>query len=443
MSSKLTSLKHRIGTSLWLAPTAGVVAAFAGAWALQRIDEVLGQDRTAWFLFGGDAESARELLSLIASSMITLTALVFSITVLALQLASGQFSPRVIRNFLRDPATKLAMATFVGTFVYAIMLLTTVRVSPGEFVPALGVMVAVALVLASVAVFINYINRITQSVRAITVLTQVAAETRASIDEMYPGGVFEEPVAEPFVPERAADLVVDHAGAPGVVTTVDEGLLMELAVEADVVIALVPRIGDFVPGGAPLFRVWGAGHPEGKRLRGAVAIEKERTPDRDPAFGFRQLVDVAIRALSPGVNDPTTATQSLDHLHDLVRRLTRRRFPSEARADEHGSLRLVLPRLDYEGYVRLAFEEIREYGSESVQVMRRLRDVLTDCISIAPDGRREVLHAELERATRARGVADRSRSRSQASEAPEVSQDPEIAVALPTDRRGLFQPKGP
>jgi len=203
---------------------------------------------------------------------------------------------------------------------------------------------------------------------------------------------------------------------------------MELAVDADAVIGLVPRIGDFVPGGAPLFRVWGAERIDGKRLRSTVAIEKERTPDRDPAFGFRQLVDVAIRALSPGVNDPTTAAQSLDHLHDLVRRLTRRRFPSEARADESGSLRLVLPRLDYEGYVRLAFEEIREYGSESVQVLRRLR---------------EVLHAELERATRDRGVADRPTSRGQVREAPEVSEDPEIAVALPTDRRGLFGPKRP
>lgn len=159
MRFRLERMMERVKVSLWLAPTIATLAAIILAMGLPIVDRRIAQDRRAWFLFEGGAESARELLSTIASSMISLTALVFSITVLVLQLASGQFSPRVIRTFLQEPATKVAMAVFVGTFVYAFVLLTKVRAAPAVFVPALSVWFAFVLILASVGVFIHYIDR--------------------------------------------------------------------------------------------------------------------------------------------------------------------------------------------------------------------------------------------------------------------------------------------
>lgn len=396
MRLQLQRLTERVKASLWLAPTIATLAAIALATMLPMIDRRIAQDRRAWFLFGGGVESARELLSTIASSMISLTALVFSITVLVLQLASGQFSPRVIRTFLQEPATKVAMAVFVGTFVYALIVLTKVRAAPGEFVPALAVWFAFVLILASVGVFIHYIDRMANSVRAITVLTRVAAETRDGIDCMYPDMMSEEIEAEHTLPSREPDVVVHHAGPPGVVAAVDADALLHLATRAGVLIALTSRIGDFIPTDAPLFRIWGASDLDRAALSSTVAIEEERTPPQDPAFGFRQLVDVAVRALSPGLNDPTTAVQALDQLHDLVRRLSRRHFPAEARADGTGAVRLVLPRPGFDDYVRLAFEEIFEYGKSSVQVVRRLRGALQDCMAVASPARRQVLREQLQ-----------------------------------------------
>lgn len=396
MRLRLERTMERVKVSLWLAPTIATLVAIALATALPMMDRRIAQDSQAWFLFEGGAEGARELLSTIASSMISLTALVFSITVLVLQLASGQFSPRVIRTFLQEPATKVAMAVFVGTFVYAFVLLTKVRAAPVVFVPALSVWFAFVLILGSVGVFIRYIDRMANSVRAITVLVRVAAETRQGIDRMYPDAVSEEPEAA-IPPSRAPDVTICHAGAPGVVTAVDATTLLHLAAGAGVLIALVPRIGDFVPSDAPLFRIWGSSDVAEAELRHTVAIESERTPHQDPAFGFRQLVDVAVRALSPGLNDPTTAVQALDQLHDLVRRLSRRHFPAETRADETGAVRLVLPRPTFDDYVRLAFEEIFEYGQGSVQVVRRLRGALQDCMEITPPARQQVLREQLSR----------------------------------------------
>lgn len=397
MQLRLARMKDRLNTSLWPAPTVATLAAIALAMVLPLVDRQIAQDRRAWFLFEGGAESARALLSTISSSMISLTALVFSITVLVLQLASGQFSPRVIRTFLREPATKLALAVFVGTFVYALVVVTKVRTAPDEFVPALAVWFAFALILACVGVFIRYIDRMANSVRAITVLTRVAAETRHSIDRMYPEKVSEEPDAELTRPSHEPDIVIRHTRRPGVVTAVDADTLLRLASSAGALIALVPRIGDFVPIDTPLFRVWGSADIEEAALLHAVAIEEERTPHQDPAFGFRQLVDIAVRALSPGLNDPTTAVQALDQLHDLIRRLSRRRFPAEARADESGSVRLVLSRPSFDDYVTLAFEEILAYGKSSVQVTRRLRGALEDCMEVAPPARRSVLREQLQK----------------------------------------------
>jgi uncharacterized membrane protein len=165
-------------------------------------------------------------------------------------------------------------------------------------------------------------------------------------------------------------------------------------VERDLLIAVLPRVGDFVPLGAPLVQLWGAADVSEVQAERWVVLAHERTPRKDAAFGFRQLVDIAVRALSPGVNDPTTAVEVLDRLHDLLRALVQRDIPEPVRMDESGQLRLVLPRPDFADYVQLSFEEIRLYGAGSVQVVRRARAALRDLINVANRDRAKVLERE-------------------------------------------------
>lgn len=397
-SFSLSQLRERARTSLWLAPGLAAAAAVVVAKVLPRVEGDLHGDRGAWYLFSGQAASARELVSTIASSMMTFTGLVFSITILVLQLASSQFSPRVLRTFLEDGATRWAMAAFIGTFVYAMALLPEIHdagAAGGERVPALAIFIAFALVLVSVAVFIRYIDAMAHSIRAVHVVHRVARDAAAAIDHLYPEGAGGDPEVAPRLPKMPPSQAVHNDGKAGVLAAVDEERLVALACRTDAVIALGPELGDFVVRDGVLFRVWSRSPVDSDELRRCIALAEERTPHQDPAFGLRQLVDVAERALSPGVNDPTTAVQALDQIHDLLRSLANRRFPSECRVDTEGELRVVLPRPGWDALVRLAFDEIRQYGKGSIQVLRRMRAVLVDLRELAPPLRRTVLDIEL------------------------------------------------
>jgi uncharacterized membrane protein len=236
----------------------------------------------------------------------------------------------------------------------------------------------------------------THAIRAINVIDTISADTRGAIDQMFPEDVAWPPPPVADRPVGPPDHEILHWGPPGVVTFVDAEKLVKLAKSADAVIELVPRLGDFVPHATVLLRVWGS-LPDQEHCCATVALDIERTIEQDPGFGLRQLVDIATRALSPGFNDASTATQAIDHIHDLMRRLTFRGFPATARADEDGEVRLIVNALGYGDYVRLAFEEIRSYGAEHVQVRERLERALRDCAAIANPERRAVLDAELRR----------------------------------------------
>jgi uncharacterized membrane protein len=384
-------------TSLWIVPGGAAAMAVLLAKALPWAEAILPHGGSAWYLFPGQADSARELLSTIASSMMTFTGLVFSITILVLQLASSQFSPRVLRTFLADRSTRRAMASFIGTFVYAMALLPEVRGADargGERVPAFSVFFAFVLVLVSVGIFIQYIHGMAHSIRAVHVVHRVASEASASLDTLYPEDTEVDPEIMLDLPSREPDQLVSNGRTAGVLTAVDERALLTAAVDADVVIEVVPSLGDFVVRGGPLLRIWGAARLDAKRLREHLAIGEERTPQQDPAFAFRQLVDVAERALSPGINDPTTAVQAIDRIHDLLTALAPRRFPATSRIDSAGRLRLSLPRPDWDDLVHLAFDEIRQYGAGSIQVVRRLRSAIDDLRAICPQHRRAVLDLE-------------------------------------------------
>lgn len=378
---------------LWFVPALFAFGATIAAIVTVTIDRTLGPDATGPFVFGGGPDSARSLLSTIAAAMLSFTGLVFSVTMLVLQLASSQLSPRVTRTFLRDRGNQVVLGVFVATFVYALLVLREVRSEADvAFVPSIAVWWAFLLLLASVAAFIYYIDHMAHAMRASTVIAAVAAETRASIDRCFPDDVGT--ASPPPLPLPPAGATIPGPDRPGVLQAIDIEALCALAAERGTVIEVLPTIGDAVPSGAPIARIRGGGHVDPDRIRGAMAFGAERTMDQDPAFGFRQLVDIADRALSPGINDPTTATQVVDQLHDLLRRLGGRRIPGPQRVDANGVLRVVAPGRGWDDHVALACDEIRTYGAGSIQVVRSLRAMLDDLEGSVSEDRRPVLRRQ-------------------------------------------------
>lgn len=393
MPIRLSALIEDLRSRLWFVPGLFALGAAVAAVVMVSIDRTLGPDATGPFVFGGGPESARSILSTIAAAMLSFTGLVFSVTMLVLQLASSQLSPRVTRTFLRDRKNQVVLGVFVATFVYALLVLREVRSEVGvAFVPSIAVWWAFALLLASIAAFIYYIDHMAHAMRASSVIASVAAETRDAIERCFPDPVGSEPDAAMPVPAVSATVL--SGGRPGVLQAIDVAALTRLARSAGVVLETVVPVGASVPGDAPLVRVRGEGSIDADAVRRAHSTGDERTMDQDPAFGFRQLVDIATRALSPGINDPTTASQVIDQLHDLLRRLGLRRIPGAQRVDDQGQLWTIFVGPDWDAFVSLACDEIRAFGVESTQVVAALRRMLDDLEAVVPEGRRPVVRRQ-------------------------------------------------
>lgn len=372
-------LRDVMRSAFWFVPALCVTAAIGLAVGLVFLDEAIG-DLPLAFLFPGPPAAARSLLASIIQAMIAFTGLVFSITMVVLVLTSSQFSPRVLRTFLRDRTIQSALGIFVATFVYAIVVARNILGTSAAdgFVPRLAVTVALLLVLVSVGVFIHYIDHVANMVRVASIITAVGAETRVVLERRCPPS----PVAPPAAPAPAPHARTHGSPAAGVLVSVNEDAIVRRAAEGGYLVELLARVGDFVPQDAPLVRL----HPDAPVPDGLwdhVALASERTTEQDIAFGFRQLVDIAERALSPAVNDPTTACQAIDVMHDLLRRLATRPLPTGRHADGAGRLRLVVPQYAFADYVTVVVAEIWRYGSDSVQVPQRLAVMLRDLRSVA------------------------------------------------------------
>jgi uncharacterized membrane protein len=385
-----TWLRERVRTGLWFIPAVAIAAAVVASWAMYQLDIELGGDRPHALAFEGDADRANAILGTIAGSTLTFTGIVFSITAVALQLGSSQFSPRALRTFLRDRGTQWALGVLVATFTYALLTLLRVDTHAARnelAVPGLSVSLALALVLASLVTFVLFVNHLTQSIRAVSIIERIAGETRDAVRDAIPDGP---PGPEPPPPDGPPDQVVTWDRGPAVLIGYDEDDLVELARQSGAQLRLVHRIGDYLPSGVPAVEVWG-GPVDPRQVLRLLGGGIERTMTQDPMFGFRQLVDIAEKALSPALNDPTTAVQSIDRLHDLLRRIGTRPQPTGAHADADGEMRLVVPVPDWEDFVTLACDEIRHFGAPSLQAVRRLRAMLIDLATVVPPERRAVL----------------------------------------------------
>jgi uncharacterized membrane protein len=374
----------RLWSPFWVLPSVICVVAVVAGLTLPLVDEHLVGD--APLLFGGNADSARSLLSTIASAMISVTGLVFSITMVVMQLASSQFTPRLLGGFLGNRITQVTLGVFTSSFVFALVVLRDVRGGDSPFVPQLAVTVAFVLVLASVAMFFAFIHHITVSIQVGQVIDRIAKATVRALEEGT-DAEWGDPSAVPptWSQQPGPSLVVTSGERHGVVQRIHYSHLVERAQRAGVVVELLTRTGEVRHTGQDLALVHGAqaGDDVVTEVRAAFGLGKDRTVQQDPEFGVRQLVDIAERALSPGINDPTTAVQVLDELHRILRVAAARPDRSAHLVDGGGVVRVVDRPTTFARLLDLALDEVAHYGADTLQVPPRIEGILEDVEQMA------------------------------------------------------------
>ncbi len=393
-------IRTYLGSSLWVVP---LTAAAAGV-LFHRLVWMLDL-RTRWVLLGFTSDGARAVVGAVVSSGLTFIVFLLSMLFIAVQIAASQMTPRITARVVEARASRLSLAFFVFTYTFS----TAVGGRLVEPVPQLAVLLTVVFSLVSIGLFLFLVGYTGRAVRPISVFANVANETIQIIEALYPV-----PLAESK--RKAADGASLHENRPtvsirrrgrtGVFTAFDGEGLAEIARKNGCVIRLVPQIGDVVDEGDPLFYVSRGGEtiPE-EELQEHVAFGTGHTLGQNPAFGFRIIVDVAIRALSPAINDPTTAVRALDQIHILLKRIGARDLGDGRILDSEGRPRLIFPTPDWEDFLWLGLSEIRTYGAGSLQVVRRLRAMLEDLIEILPQQRIPALVDQLKQLER---VAERN-----------------------------------
>lgn len=363
--------------SFWFAPALIVLASMTAGVVLVEVDAWHSVDLARWSprVFGAGADGSRAMLSAIATSMVTVAGVVFSITIVTLSLTATQYSPRVLRNFMRDTPTQVVLGVFVGVFAYCLVVLRTIRGGDeGAFIPSLAVLAGMVYAFGGIATLIFFIHHVATSIQASSILQRIAADTVIAIDHLFPqelGTHREDPGGVPVLPDRWQ---LAHARRSGYVRGVDADALLVLARETKRVLRVVVPVGEFVAEGAPVAAASGEEPLEDnalRRLRASVVVGSHRTVEQDAAFGLQQLVDVALRALSAGINDPVTACMCVDQIGSLLARLARRRLP-EALRFEDGELRVIAPPPEFEELLSLALDPLVRHSRGDVQVLARV-----------------------------------------------------------------------
>ena len=319
----------------------------------------------------------------------------FGSMLVAIQVASGQMTPRIIATaLLRDNFIRC----IVGLFIFSLLFAAGTKARIDTEIPQFSVTVSVFLGIASITAFLFLIDYTARMLRPVAIVWRIGEQGIRVIEAVYPQTI-EPPHAPTSLrqPLGPSDRTVEHRGTSAIVLAANTQALVALAQSADGIIEFVPRVGDFVASGEPLFHLHGsATEIDDRRLRAQVAFGPERTIEQDSTFAFRVIVDVAIKALSKAINDPTTAVLAIDQLHRLLRLVGRRHLHDDALFDTEGRLRLIFPTPGWEDFVHLSFREIRFYGAENFQVARRLRAMIMNLAAILPEARLPALHRELQ-----------------------------------------------
>jgi len=357
---------------------------------------MLTLDRTGntpdWrWIYTGGADGARSVLSSVASSMVSVVATAFSITIVALQLASSNFGPRLLRNFMQDTGNQIVLGTFIATFIYCLLVLRTIH-GEGEghslFVPQLSVTVGTGLAIASIGVLIYFIHHASTIIQASHVITQVSGDLDKALERLFPEKIGEGKANNSRqVGEIPANF--DSEASPikatgeGYLQAIDDDELMKTARQYNLLVRLTTRPGKFIVKGSDLAMVFPQKQVNkslNKQINDAFILGKERTEYQDVKFPIDQLVEIALRAISPGINDPFTAIRCIDRLSAGLSRLAQRDFPSPYRYDDEQNLRVIVEGVTFEGLVDAAFNQIRQYSKSDVAVTIRLLEAIA-CIA--------------------------------------------------------------
>ncbi|MFN2431287.1 MAG: DUF2254 domain-containing protein [Gemmatimonadota bacterium] len=382
MRTRVSQLWEALRASFWFLPSLMAAAAVALSFASIELDERVGDEwlGSLGWMYVNRPEGARALLSTVAGSMVTVAGVVFSITIVALTLASSQFGPRLLRNFMRDRGNQAVLGLFIATFLYCLLVLRTIHgEDDSAFVPHLAVTAGVVLAVGSMGVLIYFIHHVASSIQAENVIAVVARDLDGAIERQFP----RDAAADEGVPpqELPPDAAAVRARDSDYLQAVDTEGLVEFAAERDLVLHLRLRPGAFVTPGAVLASAGPVDRLDGEaadRIRAGFLLGTQRTITEDPEFAILQLVEVAVRALSPGVNDPFTAVACVDRLGAALCRLAARGAPSRHLLDEDGRLRLVVEIPTFSGLTDAAFHQIRQYARTSAAVTIRLLEALAD-----------------------------------------------------------------
>jgi uncharacterized membrane protein len=381
-------LRNYVRNSVWVLPVAGMAAALASVSSLHWIEQRLGWQSTL------DPGAVLALFSTLAGSMLTFIVFLSSSLLLVVQLASAQLSPRIIGVVFQDAVVRFALTLFAFSFTFTLGVLVRIHTS----VPVVTAHLSAYLCVLSIGVFLFLIDHVGKSLRPSGALRAVARMGHKEIQRVYPRRLSSQQHSEHGGGKPPAGEPVSTVSSPkdGVLLAFDPQGLVRLAQQTGCTIELVPQVGDFVAAGNSLFRILGGqGGPSATALGQLVALGQERTLEQDPAFAFRIIVDVASKALSPAINDPTTAVLAIDQLHYLLRSVGGRHLDEGVMHDRSGSLRLVYRTPDWEDFVYLAVTEIRQFGGASIQVARRLRAMLENLTEVLPTERTALLRREL------------------------------------------------
>ncbi|MEG5032701.1 DUF2254 domain-containing protein [Microcoleus sp. AT3-D2] len=388
---KLSKLWDSLHSSYWFIPTLMALGSIVLAIAMLTLDRTGNIPNWRWIYTGG-TDGARSVLSSVASSMISVVATAFSITIVALQLASSNFGPRLLRNFMQDTGNQIVLGTFIGTFIYCLLVLRTIH-AEGEgyslFVPQLSVTVGTGLAIASIGVLIYFIHHASTIIQASHVITQVSGDLDQALDRLFPEKIGEGKAnnSRQQVGEIPANF--DSEASPikatgeGYLQAIDDDELMKIARQYNLLVRLTTRPGKFIVKGSDLAMVF----PEKQvnqslkqQINDAFILGQERTEYQDVEFPIDQLVEIALRAISPGINDPFTAIRCIDRLSAGLSRLAQRDFPSPYRYDDEQNLRVIVEGVTFEGLVGTAFNQIRQYSKSDVAVTIRLLEAIA-CIA--------------------------------------------------------------
>ncbi len=405
MKTWLQNYWESLRANFWFVPTVMVAAAVVLSLVTINLDKAAAASNrvaTLGWTFTRGPEGSRAVLSTVAGSMMTITSVTFSITIVALQLASSQFGPRLLRNFMRDRGNQFSLGTFIATFAYCLLVLRTVNGTEDQrFVPHIAVTVGLILALTSLGVLIYFIHHAAASIQAETVIANVGRDLEEAIGRLYPESAGAESPNHSTDQSILADFRRDSlpvaSDQSNYLQNIDLERLIDVASEHKIILRVPQRPGKFVVKGADLARVLPADRLNDEiadAVRDAFYFGAIRTLTQDIEFAIDQLVEIAVRALSPGVNDPFTAINCVDRLSAALVTLSGREFPSDFRLDDNGELRLVTNSSTISGLVNAAFDQIRQAARNDAAVTIRL---LESIAAIATQTRNPTWHLALKR----------------------------------------------